>query len=117
MGRREHGWQTTDRVLGHVGPRAGPARKAYRAFVEAGIRPGRRPESVGGGLLRSLEGQPAGQALARGAARRTGDERILGDTAFVRAVLAASNEQPKRAEKVRRQGRASATGTGRPGWL
>ena len=105
MGRRENGWQETGLILGHFGRRAGPARKAYRAFVEAGIPRGRRPELVGGGLIRSLGGWTAVQALGRGAARRKGDERILGGSDFVLAVLEAADEQLKRAEKLRRQGR------------
>ncbi len=105
MGRREHEWQATGLVLGHFGRRAGPARKAYRALVEAGIPLGRRPELVGGGLIRSLGGWTAVQALGRGAVRRKGDERILGGSEFVLGVLEAADEQLKRAEKVRRQGR------------
>ena len=45
------------------------------------------------------------QALGRGAARRKGDERILGGSDFVLAVLEASDEQLKREERSRRQGR------------
>ena len=105
MGRRENGWQETGLILGHFGRRAGPARKAYRAFVAAGIPLGRRPELVGGGLIRSLGGWTAVQALGRGAARRKGDERILGGSDFVLAVLEAAEEQLKREDKVRRQGR------------
>jgi REP element-mobilizing transposase RayT len=105
MGRRENDWQATAFVLGHFGRRVSSARKAYRAFVEAGIPLGRRPELVGGGLIRSLGGWTAVRAVGRGAARRKGDERILGDSEFVLAVLEASNERLKREEKVRRQGR------------
>ena len=105
MGRREHAWQETGVILGHFGRRAGPARTAYRAFVEAGIPLGRRPELVGGGLIRSLGGWTAVQALRRGAARRKGDERILGDAGFVLAVLEATAEHLRRQERVRRQGR------------
>jgi len=105
MGRREHAWQETGFVLGHFGRRAGPARKAYRAFVEAGIPLGRRPELVGGGLIRSLGGWTAVQTLGRGAARLKGDERILGDSEFVLAVLEASAEHLRRQERVQRQGR------------
>ncbi len=105
MGRREHDWQETGFVLGHFGRRAGPARKAYRAFVEAGIPLGRRPELVGGGLSRSLGGWSAVQAVGRGAARLKGDERILGDSDFVLAGLKASEEQLRRQDRWQRQGR------------
>ena len=102
MGRRENAWQKTGVVLGHFGRRAGPAREAYRAFVEAGISLGQRPELIGGGLIRSLGGWTAVQTLRGGAARRKGDERILGDAGFVLAVLEASEEHLRRQEGVQR---------------
>jgi REP element-mobilizing transposase RayT len=105
MGRRENDWQATEFVLGHFGRRVSSARKAYRAFVEAGIPLGRRPELVGGGLIRSVGGWSAVQAMGRGAARLKGDERILGDSEFVLAALEAADEHLSREEKGRRQGR------------
>ena len=72
--------------------------------MAAGIPLGRRPELVGGGLIRSLGGWTAVQAWRTGDARLKGDERILGDSPFVLDALKASDEQRKRQDKVRRQG-------------
>jgi len=105
LGKHTHDWQDTDAVLGRFGARVGAARRAYRAFVEAGISLGRRPEMVGGGLIRSLGGwAEATKALRHGAARVKGDERILGDSSFVLGVLEACAEGLKLKEQMRRQG-------------
>ena len=56
MGRKKRGWQGVEYVLRHFGKRTGEARKKYRSYVEEGIGQGRRPELVGGGLIRSLGG-------------------------------------------------------------
>jgi putative transposase len=104
MGNQANAWQDTGVVLGQFGGRARAARRAYRAFVAAGIPLGRRAELVGGGLIRSLGGWTAVKALRTGAARLKGDERILGDATFVREVLDASEEQLQRQDKLRRQG-------------
>ena len=104
LGNQETVWQDTSVVLGQFGGRVRAARSAYRAFVAAGIPRGRRPELVGGGLIRSLGGWTAVQALRRGDARLKGDERILGDPSFVLEVLKAADEQLKRQEQLRRQG-------------
>lgn len=104
MGKQENDWQETRFVLGQFGGRGGVARRAYRAFVEAGIPIGRRPELVGGGLIRSLGGWMAVKALGKGTARLKGDERILGDSEFVLHVLEASEEPLRRKERWQRQG-------------
>jgi REP element-mobilizing transposase RayT len=104
MGRRPSDWQDTGSVLGHFGRRVGAARRAYRGFVAEGIARGRRPELVGGGLIRSLGGWAALESLGRGENRRKGDERILGDSEFVLEVLHASEERLTQPTHVRRQG-------------
>jgi putative transposase len=105
MGKRAYAWQVTDAVLGQFARRLGPARRAYREFVEAGIRLGRRPELVGGGLIRSLGGwTEAVKSLRQGSPRLKGDERILGESAFVLEVLKACEERLKPEEALRRRG-------------
>ncbi len=104
MGKQENEWQETGVVLGQFGRRVGVARSAYRAFVEAGIPLGRKPELVGGGLIRSLGGWRAMQAFGKAAARLKGDERILGDSEFVLDVLNAAEEHLQRQERLQRQG-------------
>jgi REP element-mobilizing transposase RayT len=86
LGRRRCPWQDTGSILGGFAPRPGRARLAYRAFVGAGLRQGRRPELQGGGLVRSLGGWAAVQALRRGREHYAADERVLGSPAFVEAL-------------------------------
>ena len=56
---------------------------------------GRRPELVGGGLVRSLGGWSSVIALRRRGEKQVSDERILGDGDFVEAVMAESEGRGK----------------------
>jgi len=76
-------WQATQEVLARFSPTLRRARTAYRTFVAVGIPQGRRPELQGGGLIRSLGGWHAVQALRRGREAYLGDERVLGSSEFV----------------------------------
>jgi hypothetical protein len=90
-------WQATATVLAHFGPTGARARKAYRAFVAAGLPLGRRPALQGGGLVRSLGGWQVVAALRRGREAYQGDERVLGSSAFVADLqrrLAAADPAP-----------------------
>ena len=104
MGKLKNDWHNSDYVLKQFGNRAWQSRKRYREFVQQGIEQGRRPELVGGGLVRSLGGWKAIKAL-RGVGERTkGDERILGDGDFVETVLGASNERLERRAMLQAMG-------------
>jgi putative transposase len=62
--------------------------------LEEGIEKGRRPELVGGGLIRSLGGWDAVKKMRlTGQDRVKGDHRILGDSEFVLEILAGSDEK------------------------
>lgn len=114
MGKCKQHWHMTDYVLGFFGNKASAARKAYHQFVEKGISLGKRRELTGGGLVRSAGGWSALIGLRAAKLRLASDERILGDSDFVEAVLKTANEQlekryllktkgfdlPKVAEKV-----------------
>jgi REP-associated tyrosine transposase len=50
-------------VLKWFGPNEGEAKRAYRRFVKKGIDQRRRPDLVGGGLIRSQGGWSAVKAL------------------------------------------------------
>jgi hypothetical protein len=105
MGKRVYEWQAADAVLGQFARRPATARARYRAFLAEGIAMGRRPDLVGGGLIRSLGGWAAAAALQQGESlRMKGDERILGESGFVLRVLATAEEDLKRSEQLRRQG-------------
>jgi hypothetical protein len=87
LGKEKRRWQDVGYVLGQFGGGVREARRRYRAYVKEGIGQGRRPELVGGGLIRSLGGWVKAKTLAKREGRLKGDERILGDSQFVLKVL------------------------------
>jgi len=94
MGKRKCEWQDTRYVLSYFSKQIAVARRRYLSYVEAGIDQGRRPELVGGGLIRSLGGWAEAKRLRlRGQDRVKGDQRILGDSDFVLDVLAEADEK------------------------
>jgi len=92
MKRSEQPWQNIAYVLGLFSEHEREARRRYREFVEKGISEGRRPELVGGGLLRSSGGRWGLKELRKAGVRAKGDERILGSSDFVEDVLRLANE-------------------------
>jgi hypothetical protein len=104
MGVWKREWQDVDTVLDYFGPRRRIAKRKYREYVGEGVRQGRRPDLVGGGLIRSLGGWEGIQALGRWRGRFKGDERILGESEFVGEVLKASEEAMERRYGLRAQG-------------
>lgn len=92
MGKRFNDWQETASVLSLFADHVSTARRRYRQFVKAGISQGRRPELIGGGLVRSAGGWQAVQALREAGVHQKSDERILGDSEFSEEVLARAEE-------------------------
>jgi REP element-mobilizing transposase RayT len=88
-------WQDRDYVLNWFGRREKEAVQAYREFVRAGISLGRRPELVGGGLVRSMGGWSEVLSLRRQGKRELSDDRILGPGAFVERVLKETERRRK----------------------
>jgi hypothetical protein len=86
MGYQRREWQDTESVLSYFGKGVGRRRK-YLRFVKEGIRLGRRPELVGGGLIRSMGGWSGVLALRKKGEKAASDERILGDGEFVERIL------------------------------
>jgi len=86
MGYQRREFQDTEYVLSYFGKGAG-RRRRYLQFVKGGIKIGRRPELVGGGLIRSAGGWSGVLALRRRGERPSSDERILGDGEFVEKVI------------------------------
>ncbi len=64
MGKIQREFQDTKYVLRLFGEKVSVARKAYRTYIERGISQGRRPELVGGGLIRSAGGWLVVKAMA-----------------------------------------------------
>ena len=104
MGKYQRDFQDTDYVLRLFGKNVSAARKAYRAYVQKGISQGRRPELVGGGLIRSAGGWAAVKAMRRAQDRMKGDERILGDGEFTQSVLDEAKERLKERFRLQAQG-------------
>ena len=88
-------WQDTEYVLSHFGHNRG-RRKNYLQFVKDGAGQGRRPELVGGGLIRSLGGWSQVLALRRREQKMAYDQRILGDSDFVQDVTTGLDDLVKR---------------------
>src|SRR6185369_13437729 len=85
-------WQATKEVLAHFASSVDEARVKYASFVKDGISAGYRPQFSGGGLVRSAGGWDAVVAAHRAGDFLKSDERILGDSDFVDAVLSAASE-------------------------
>jgi REP element-mobilizing transposase RayT len=92
-GQIPRSWQDTDRVLSLFGRRRRSARQAYHEFIAAGASMGRKPALVGGGLVRSLGGWSEVTALRRRGDPPACDQRILGDSEFVTAIVARMEER------------------------
>jgi REP element-mobilizing transposase RayT len=104
MGYQVNEWQAVDAVLRLFGKSVSQARQQYRRFAGQGIELGKRPELTGGGLIRSLGGWGAVRAMRRLKDHVKGDERILGDSDFVQAVLCGQNEKLEARYHLRAQG-------------
>ena len=100
MGNQKAQWQDDTKILGMFAKTKATARRKYRQFVEKGIDAGRRPELVGGGWIRSVDGWKLAKTLLKGQDRIKGDERILGDSDFVHDVLERCNEKYSRRDRL-----------------
>ena len=105
MGKREWLWQDTGYVLSSFGESLSIGRDHYYAYVKDGVDQGRRPELVGGGLIRSLGGWAEARSLRlKGQDRMKGDERILGDGDFVMNILSEADERMDRRYELKSLG-------------
>ncbi|MBN2107856.1 MAG: transposase [Deltaproteobacteria bacterium] len=105
LGEKNYDWQQAGYVLELFGKRVQRAREQYEQYVAEGVEQGRKPELVGGGLIRSMGGWEAVKKLRlKGQDRVKGDVRILGEGEFVEQVLASAGEKFSRAYEFRRQG-------------
>jgi len=92
LNKQEILWQRTGDVLALFSDRLTEARRLYLQFVKAGIDQGRRPDLIGGGLIRSSGGWDVVKSLRKKGVWFKSDERILGDSEFVDAVLSDAQE-------------------------
>jgi hypothetical protein len=103
MGNIQNEWLDRDYVLRWFGQKQGEARKAYRNYVKKGIDQGRRPELVGGGLIRSLGGWSAVKTMRRSGERELSDDRILGNGEFVERIIKEAEAKRKYQLPVKEQ--------------
>lgn len=87
LNRFENPWQDREYVLKWFNEKEGEAKKAYRAFVKAGVALGKRPDLTGGGLIRSMGGWSVVKALRVDGLKDESDERILGSGEFVTEMI------------------------------
>jgi putative transposase len=85
MGKHRQPWHNIDLVLSQFGGTRITGRNRYHSFVEAGLVQSHRNLS-GGGLIRSYGGWEAVVVQRQFHTRCIGDERILGDAAFVERI-------------------------------
>ena len=105
MGKMACEWQETGYVLGYFGKRISDARKLYDEYVKEGEGLGRRPELVGGGLVRSLGGwSEIKKSGLKSIGRVKGDDRILGDSEFVHKMLKKADDRFDRYYELKRLG-------------
>ena len=104
LGHHRNDWQSVNETLKLFGEKVFTARRRYREFVKKGVNQGRRPELVGGGLIRSIGGWQALKALDKAEAHLKSDERILGDSDFVEEVLKKAQEKRERQYQLEADG-------------
>ncbi len=95
LGKVKREWQNTGYVLSFFGGSRN-SRKNYARYVAKGIEQGRRPELVGGGLIRSMGGWSAVLASRRRGEREVYDQRILGDGDFIKQVVSDLDDLVKK---------------------
>jgi len=87
MGKQIQSWHNRSAVVHLFGRQRKQAIKRYRDFIKAGINDMTDTDLSGGGLVRSYGGWDSVKELRQDHEVRIGDERILGDSDFVLAVL------------------------------
>lgn len=104
LGKRNQDFQDVDYVLRLFGEKKASGRSNYDEYVRKRMGLGQRPELVGGGLLRSSGGWSALKAMSKARIHLKGDERILGDSNFVKEILAEQKERFERRYWLQAQG-------------
>ncbi len=102
MGRVKRDWQDIDTVLACFG-KGRQAVEKYEQFVKEGVSQGRRPELVGGGLIRSLGGWSQVLSLRKRGIKVASDERILGEDEFIQKLLSEAEEREKETLRLSRK--------------
>lgn len=101
MGRVKRDWQEIEGVLAYFG-KGHRAVEKYEQYVREGISYGRRPELVGGGLIRSLGGWSQVLSLRRKGMKEASAERVLGGDEFIRRLMLEAEEREKETLRLSR---------------
>jgi hypothetical protein len=104
LGKGESNWQDMGYILRLFAKTVSTARRQYLKFVGEGVAQGRRPDLMGGGLIRSVGGWSAVKALRKMGVYQKGDERIFGDGEFVEEALAQAEESLERKFHLKARG-------------
>jgi REP element-mobilizing transposase RayT len=98
-------WQDDRYVLNLFDADLYSARERYLSYVEKGLNQGRRPELVGGGLIRSFGGWgEVKKHRQQKMDRIKGDQRILGDSGFVDSMLTQARHPYERGYQLKAKG-------------
>jgi len=104
MGNVPAPWQDTEALLSLFSTNPPESKRRYRRYIQKGINQGRRTELMGGGLYRSPNGWGELKSVKHMKSHRKGDERILGDSAFIQSVLKHSKESFERSYRLKSRG-------------
>jgi putative transposase len=102
MGRVKRDWQEIGTVIAYFG-KGNRAVEKYEQYMREGISNGKRPELVGGGLIRSLGGWSQVLSLRRKGAKIASDERILGGDKFIQRLMSEAEEREKETLRLGRE--------------
>lgn len=102
MGKVRRQWQDIKTILAYFG-KGHKAVDKYEEYVREGVLQGRKPELVGGGLIRSLGGWSQVLSLRRKGVRVASDGRILGGDAFIQRLLSEVEEKERETLRLSRK--------------
>ncbi len=102
LGRVRQGWQDIKAIRDYFG-RGRRAVRKYEQYVREGVSLGRKPELVGGGLIRSLGGWSQVLSLRRKGIKVASDERILGRDEFIQELMSEAEEREKETLRLSRK--------------
>lgn len=95
VGGVKRDWQDVGAILSYFNSKKKKAILLYEQFLAEGIALGKRPELVGGGLIRSLGGWSAVLSLRRKDIRSASDERVLGSSEFILDLFSEVEQKTK----------------------
>ena len=96
VGKEKNDWQERDYVLQQFHQNEAEAIRIYRSFMEEGKDQGKRPELIGGGLVRSMGGWSQVLSLRSRGMIGEHDSRILGRGDFVAEILKEADQKVTR---------------------